>query len=50
MFSFPIQKLLLYIPAFAADAVAVNSDGIKMLLADGLSTFLMKEKPVFSVF
>ena len=31
-----------------ADATAVNPNGIKTLLAKGLSTFLIKDNPVFS--
>ena len=31
-----------------ADAAAVNSHGIKTLLANGLSTFPIKGNPVFS--
>ena len=36
------------IAAFAADAAAVNSNGIKTLLANGLSTFPIKSNPGFS--
>ena len=38
----------LWIAAFVADADAVNSNGIKTLLADGFSIFFIKGKPVFS--
>ena len=31
-----------------ANAPAVNSNGIKTLLANGLSTFFIKDKPGFS--
>ena len=31
-----------------ADAAAVNRNGIKTLLANGSSTFVIKDKPVFS--
>ena len=31
-----------------ADAAVVNPNGIKTLLPNGLSTFLIKGKPVFS--
>ena len=31
-----------------ADAAAVNPNGIKTLLANGLSTFFIKDKPAFS--
>ena len=34
--------------ASLADAAAVNSNGIKMLSANGLSTFPIKGNPVFS--
>ena len=34
--------------ASVADGAAVNPNGIKMLLANGLSTFPIKGKPVFS--
>ena len=40
MLSYPIQKF--------ADAAAVNSNDIKTLLANGLSTVFIKGKPVFS--
>ena len=35
----PDPKIFLCIPASAADVAAVNSNGIKTLLADGLITF-----------
>ena len=38
----------LCIPASAADATAVNPNGIKTLLADGLITFNINGNPVFS--
>ena len=38
----------LRIPASAADAAAVNPNGIKMLLANGLVTFFISVNPVFS--
>ena len=34
--------------AFIADAATVNPNGIKTLLANGLSTFPIKSNPVFS--
>ena len=34
--------------AFLADAATVNPNGIKTLLANGLSTFPIKSNPVFS--
>ena len=36
------------IPASAADAAAVNSKGIKTLLANGVITFFINGNPVFS--
>ena len=42
------QKVFLCILASAADAVAVNHNGSKTLLADGQSTFFIKGKPDFS--
>ena len=36
------------IPASAADAAAVNPNGIKTLLANGLITFFINGKPVFN--
>ena len=44
----PDQKAFFSIAASTADAAAVNPNGIKTLLANGLSTFLIKDKPVFS--
>ena len=42
-------KIFLWIAAsVAAAAAAVDSSGIKMLLANGLSTFFIKGNPVFS--
>ena len=38
---FPDPKIFLCIPASAADAAAVNCKGIKILLANGLITFLL---------
>ena len=40
--------MFLWIAAFAADAAAVNPNGIKTLLANGLSAFLIKGNPAFS--
>ena len=34
--------------AYLADAAAINPDGIKTLLAIGLSTFFIKGNPPFS--
>ena len=39
--------MLLGIAAFVADAAAVNPNGIKTLLANGFSTFLIKGNLVF---
>ena len=44
----PDPRISLCTPAFAADASAVNPNGIKTLLANGLSTIPIKSKPVFS--
>ena len=41
-------KTFLCIPASAADAAAVNPNGIKTLLANGLITFLINGHPVFN--
>ena len=41
------QRVVLHIPACAADTAVVNRNGIKMLLANGLSTFFIKGTPVF---
>ena len=41
-------KIFFSIPASATDAAAVNSNGIKALLANDLSTFFAKGKPVFN--
>ena len=38
----------LCVPASAAEAAAVNSKGIKTLLANGLITFFINGNPVFS--
>ena len=46
---FPDPNIFLWIAAPVADAGAVNPNGIKTLLANGLSTFLIKDNPVFSV-
>ena len=49
LFALPDLKIFLCIPASAADAAAVNYNGIKTLLANGLITLLIKGNPVFSV-
>ena len=41
-------KIFLCIPASAADAPAVNPNGIKTLMANGLITFFINGNPVFS--
>ena len=42
------SNIFLWVAASIADAVDVNPNGIKTLLANGLSTFFMKDNPVFS--
>ena len=42
----PDPNICLCIPAFAADAAAVNPKGIKKLLANGLITFFINGNPV----
>ena len=44
----PDPKIVLCIPASAADAATVNPKGIKILLPNGLITFFIKGNPVFS--
>ena len=44
----PGPEIFLCIPASTADAAAVNHDGIKTLLANGLITFFINGNPVFS--
>ena len=44
----PEPSIFLCIPASIADADAVNLNGIKTLLANGLSTFFISGKPVFN--
>ena len=41
-----IPRFFLNIPASAADAAAVNPNGIKTLLASGLITFFIYGNPV----
>ena len=43
----PDPKIFLCIPASAAHAAALNPNGIKTLLADGLIKFFIKGSPVF---
>ena len=43
---FPDPNIFLRVPASAADAAAVNTKGIKTLLANGLITFFIKGNPV----
>ena len=45
---FPDPNIFLCIPASGADAAAVNPEGIKTLLANGLITFFINGNPVFS--
>ena len=44
----PDPNIFLCIPASAADAAAVNSKGIKTILANGLITFFINGNPLFS--
>ena len=44
----PDYKIFLCYPASAADAVVVNPNGIKTLLANGFITFFFNGSPVFS--
>ena len=44
----PDPKIFLWTAASVADADLVNPNGIKTLLADGISTFFIKGKTVFS--
>ena len=44
----PNPKVFLCIHASAADPATVNPNGIKILLANGLSTFFIKGQQVFS--
>ena len=43
----PDPNIFLWIVASAADAAAINCNGIKTFLANGLSIFLIKGNPVF---
>ena len=47
-FVVPDPKISLWMAASVADAAAVNSNGIKALLAKGCNTFFIKGNPVFS--
>ena len=44
----PYPKTFSWISTSVADTAAVNPNGIKTLLSNGLSTFFIKDKPVFS--
>ena len=44
----PDPCIFLWIAASIADTASVNSNDIKTLLADGLSTFRIKGNPVFN--
>ena len=44
----PDPEIFLCIPASAADTAVINRKGIKTLLANGLITFFIKGKTVFS--
>ena len=48
MCSVPAPNIFLCIPAYAADAVAVNPNGIKTFLTNDLITFFVKGNLVFS--
>ena len=43
----PDPNIFRWIAASVADAAAVNGNGIKTLLANGLGTFPIKSNPVF---
>ena len=43
----PKSNIFLCIPASAADAAAVNPNGIKTLLANDLITFFINGNPVY---
>ena len=43
-----ILRFILCIPASAADAPAVNPNGVKILLANDLITFFINGHPVFN--
>ena len=45
----PELNILLWIAASVADAAPINPNGIKTLLANGLSTFSIKGNAVFSM-
>ena len=44
----PYPTIFLCIPASAADAAAVNPEGINTLLANSLIIFIIRGSPVFS--
>ena len=44
----PDPNILLWIAAFVADDAAVNTNGIKMALTNGLSTFPINRNQVFN--
>ena len=44
----PDPKIFLLIPVSAVDAAAINPKDFKTLLTNGLSTFFINGKPVFS--
>ena len=44
----PDSKIFLCIPSSAADASAVNPNGIKTLLGNGFITFFINGSPLFS--
>ena len=48
LYCYQILRFFLCVSAPAADAAAVNTNGIKTLLADGLITFFINVNPVFN--
>ena len=44
----PDPNIFICIPGFAADAAAVNPEGITTLLANGVITFFVNGNPVFN--
>ena len=44
----PDPNIFICIPGFAADAAAVNPEGINALLANGVITFFVNGNPVFN--
>ena len=44
----PDPKIFLSVPVSAADAAAVNPNGVKTVLANGLVTFFINGNPAFN--